>query len=290
MARALGAERCTTDPIYSKLPLDKATGARDLGFGLDIADFLLEPEADEADGCITPYHCGDAFHGELVKRYVELPQICTQAAPLEYKVTSGQGWICVRQWYHYREANYGRKTGSRWEQTLLFRDGVRYFLSADRITSVNTVDRLIFRLDMPGHLKHDRGREFETIYLSYHGCIPSSEFIEDFPPDARFLYQRGPGGAPDTMIRAYQVRRDDSPGPWLGGITLDPSVVFEAWCHQRGYVCFIEEVGGEAVEAGTSFGAAYAVGWFDTIDDMTRVAHEHRGMREIDVARFTDGE
>lgn len=270
--------------------LDKATGARDLGFGLDIADFLLEPGPDEPGECVTPYHCGDALHGDLVKRYVELPQICTQAAPLEYEVTAGEGWVALRQWYHYREANYGRQAGSRWEQLLLFRDGVRYFLSSDRITSVNSVDRLIFRLDMPGHLKHQAGTEFEQIYLSYHGCIPSSEFMEDFPPDARFLYQRSPGAVPDTMVRAYQVRLDGKPGPWLGGITLDPAVVFEAWCHQRGYVCFIEEIGGEPVKAGETFGAAYAVGWFDTIDEMTGVANEYRGLREIDVARFTEDE
>jgi hypothetical protein len=30
-------------------------------------------------------------------------------------------------------------------------------------------------------------------------------------------------------------------GPWLAGITLLPSVVDDAWCHQKDYACLIEE-------------------------------------------------
>jgi hypothetical protein len=41
------------------------------------------------------------------------------------------------------------------------------------------------------------------------------------------------------MIRAYQVKVKGKPGPWLAGMTLDPSEVCEAWCHQRGYVCLL---------------------------------------------------
>jgi len=32
----------------------------------------------------------------------------------------------------------------------VFRDGLRYFLSADTITSVNSVAQLTLRIDMPG--------------------------------------------------------------------------------------------------------------------------------------------
>ena len=63
----------------SQTLLDKTTGARDLGFGLDVVDFLLEPLPDEPGGTLHPYHYGDDTHGNLVKRYVELPQICTGA-------------------------------------------------------------------------------------------------------------------------------------------------------------------------------------------------------------------
>ena len=34
--------------------------------------------------------------------------------------------------------------------TIVFRDGLRYFLSADTITSVNSVAQLTLRIDMPG--------------------------------------------------------------------------------------------------------------------------------------------
>ena len=67
------------------------------------------------------------------------------------------------------------------------------------------------------------------------------------------------------MIRAYQISVNGQPGPWLAGMTLDPAEVSEAWCHQRGYVCLIEELHRKRVRAGDSFGAAYVVGYFDDI-------------------------
>jgi hypothetical protein len=260
---------------------DKRTGAVDLGFGLDIVDFLLEPLADEPGETETPYHSGDLYHGHLVKRYVELPQICTQARKLEYRVHELGDSIVVEQWHRWSGATYGRQPGSLWEQTLVFRDGLRYFLAADRVTSVNDVASLALRLDMPGHLKHNAGDSFERILLSYHGEIPAGEFVEDFPPDARFLYQRREDHVPEYMIRAYQVRLANGPGPWLAGITLDPGLVSEAWCHQRGYVCFIEEVGGRPVARDEQFGAAYAVGWFDDIAQMQQTADAYRGVAGI---------
>jgi len=260
---------------------DKQTGATDLGFGLDIVDFLLEPLGDEPGAVEDVYPLGDLYHGHLVKRYVETPQICTQARKLEYRVHDLGDTVVVEQWRHWSGATYGRRPGSRWEQTLVFRDGWRYFLASDRVTSANAVDDLVLRIDMPGHLKHQAGDSFERIFLSYHGEIPAAEFREDFPPDARFLYQRQPGGIPKEMIRAYQVRLNGQPGPWLAGITLDPAVVSEAWCHQRGYVCFIEEIGGRPVAAGAQFGAAYAVGWFDDLAQMRQVAREYHGVSQI---------
>jgi len=265
--------------------VDKATGARDLSFGLDIADFLLEPIWDEPNGRVEHcYHGKDQLHGDLPHRYVEGPQICTQAGKLHYETIEGDGFVAVKQWHEWKWATYGREPGSRWEQTLVFVDGLRHFIASDRITSANTVDDLIFRLDMPGHLRHHGGDSFERIYLSYRGEVPASEFVEDFPPDARYLYSRDTLAVPDTMVRAYQVTLPGgSAGPWLAGITLDPSVVCQAWCHQRGYVCFIEEIGGRRVEAGESFGAAYLVGWFDSIAEMEAAAREHAGAVALDV-------
>ncbi len=276
--------------------LDKKTGARDLGHGLDIVDFLLEAKWDEEGPDAPPeaqrYRRDPAVHGDIPKRFVELPQICTRARRLDYQLVEAADFIAVKQWFHYTEATYGRTPGSRWEQVIVFLDGQRYFYSADKIISNNTVDDLILRIDMPGHLRHKGADNFEAIYLSYHGLIPSREFLADFSPDERYLYHRGAPPLPDRFIRAYQVRLPDGPGPWLAGMTLQPEVVWEAWCHQRGYVCFIQEIGGHRVAAGEAFGAAYAVGWFDDIGEMLAVYDELRGPVAIDLEgdkwRFAD--
>ncbi len=257
--------------------LDKKTGARDLGFGLHIMDFLLAPGARD-DG-----YKNDKLHGRIAKHYVEGPQICTQARSLEPEIVRGRDFVAVRFRHTFTKPGAGYKAGSTWEQTMVFQNGVRYYFSAERITSVNKVDGLMYRIDMPGHVKHQRGDSFEKIWLSYEGDIPSSEFADDFAPDAKHHYLRKPGATPERMIRAYQVKRDGKAGPWLAGMTLDPASVSEAWCHQRGYVCFIEEIHQRPTAAGESFGAAYIVGWFDSKDEMTRVYDRHKGKHAIAV-------
>src|SRR5262249_9616148 len=141
---------------------------------------------------------------------------------------------------------------------------------------------VFYRIDMPGHLKHKGGDNFEQIYLSYlERPIPAAEFKEDFGPDAKLLYQRRDDKLPVRMIRAYKVKQDGKPGPWLAGMTLDPAATSEAWCHQRGYVCFIQELHRRNVKAGDSFGAAYIVGWFDNIAEMEKTYDQHKGKRRI---------
>ena len=68
-------------------------------------------------------------------------------------------------------------------------------------------------------------------------------------------------------------------GPWLAGLTLEPSVVYEAWASQRpgGIIVMIEEVHGKPVKAGESFSAAHIVGYFDTIEDMHKVNDRYKG-------------
>jgi hypothetical protein len=257
--------------------LDKKTGARELGFGLHIMDFLMAPGWRD-DG----YPRDPMVHGNLPKHYVEGPQICTQAKDLRPEVLTGDGFVAVRQHWQFREAAPGLKAGSTWEQTLVFQPGVRYVLSAERITSINDVDDLFYRIDMPGHVRHRHGDNFTQVYLSYlDKPIPASAFAEDFAPDARYLYRRQEGKVPDRVIRGYQVKADGKPGPWLVGMTLDPAEVSEAWCHQRGYVCFIEELHGKRVKAGESFGAAYVVGYFDDIPAGEKVYDRYKGARAI---------
>jgi len=144
------------------------------------------------------------------------------------------------------------------------------------------VDDLFYRIDMPGHIRHKDGDTFVQVYLSYlDKPIPAAEFKEDFGPDAHFLYQRKEGKVPARMIRAYQVKQDGKPGPWLAGMTLDPAEAAEGWCHQRGYVCMIEELHRKKVKAGESFGAAYVVGWFDDVAEMEKVYDRYKGKRSI---------
>lgn len=262
--------------------LDKKSGARDLGFGLDIVDFLLEPRWDEAG--ISPelaYLRDTMLHGNLPKRYVELPQICTGAKKIEAAIFRGEDFVAVKLSFRYTTATYGRKAGSLWEQLLVFPRGRRYFFASDRITSANDVERLILRIDMPGHLKHRKADTFTKIYLSYEGEIPASDFVEDFPPDAKHFYHRNEEKIPSRFIRAYKIRGEDS--PYLAGMTLNPASVYEAWCHQRGYVCFIQEIGGRKVSEGEVFAAAYIIGFFDSIQEMQEVYDKYRGWDAIEI-------
>jgi hypothetical protein len=256
--------------------LDKKTGAREAGFGLHIMDFLLAPGWRD-DG----YSRDPKVHGNLPKHYVEGPQICTQAKVLQPHVTQTKDFVALRQTYRFTQPAKGLRAGSQWEQILVFQPGVRYVLSSEAITSNNDVDDLFYRIDMPGHIRHAKGDTFAQVYLSYHGKIPASAFNEDFAPDARYLYQRQEGKVPARMIRAYQVKVDGQAGPWLAGMTLDPAETSEAWCHQRGYVCLIQELHRKKVRAGETFGAAYVVGYFDDIPEMERVYDRHKGARRI---------
>jgi hypothetical protein len=263
--------------------LDKQTSFRDPGFGLDIADFILEPGSDDsyrdqlAPG--MPYKFNSPEHGKRAKRLVEGPQICTQAKELTPHVIQGPDFLAVTMNWKYNLAAPGKQTGSEWSQTLVFPAGKRYFLSSDKIVSRNDGHELFLRIDMPGHLKHNHGDTFSEIYLSYFGKIAPQEFFENFAPDNKFNYRRDTNPLPKRFIRAYRLRdpKTGADGPWLAGMTLQPADVYEAWCHQRGYVCFIEEFGGRPIKAGESFSAAFIVGYFDSIEEMERVYDQFAG-------------
>jgi hypothetical protein len=261
--------------------VDKKTGSRDPGFGLLIADFLLKPGADPPE---TPtawrYPLHDAYHGDIAKQYVALPQICTQARALPNEITTGKDFAAVRQWFTWNVECPPYRAGSRWEQTLLFPDDRRWFLSWDRFQCADTVPSVMLRLDMPGHIRHYGGDVFKQVYLSYHGTIPQHEFHQNFPPDGKFLYRRNDRHMPKRFIRAYQLEN----GTWLAGMALDPKAVHEAWCHQRDYVCFIEEIGGREAHAGDWQGAVHLVGYFDDIPEMERVFDQYRGATSLHVS------
>ena len=282
--------------------VDKKTGFRDVGFGLDIVDWVMEPGSDEAyrdrlKGDLV-YQFNTPEHGKRPKRCIEGPQICTQAKEVSPEVIRGNDFVAIRTSFTYKTAAPAKKTGSKWTQTIVFPQGTRYFISSDRIDAVNSSDAMFLRIDMPGHIRHRQGDTFSEIYLSYlpltnsrlddGHTIPASAFFSNFAPDELFNYRRDRRDHPPArFIRAYRLRDPESGklGPWLAGMTLDPAVVHEAWCHQRGYVCMIEEFGGRPIQAGESFSAAFIVGYFDSIEDMHKVYDAHKGFTGLSVTR-----
>jgi len=273
--------------------LDKKTGFRDPGFGLDIVDWIMEPGSDAADRSrLDPeliyrnegeFH---RYHGSRPKRSIEGPQICTRAGALQPSLIRGKDFVAVRQQFIYRTAAPGKKAGSTWTQVLVFPAGKRYFIAMDKIDAINSSEAMFLRLDMPGHVRHTKGDTFSEIYLSYRGHIPAAKFLADFPPDARFDYRRDRDPVPDRFIRGPRLRdpATGKDGPWLLGMTLEPAVVWEAWCHQRGYVCMIEEFGGRPIQPGQSFSAAFIVGYFDSIEEANRVYDAYKGHTALEVS------
>ncbi|HVK11496.1 MAG TPA: hypothetical protein VM597_22185 [Gemmataceae bacterium] len=80
--------------------LDVRTGFRDLGYGLDVVDWLMEPGSDEAyrdklPGDL-PYVFNNLVHGRRPKRCIEGPQICTRAGRLSPTVITGTDFVAVK--------------------------------------------------------------------------------------------------------------------------------------------------------------------------------------------------
>ncbi len=288
--------------------LDKATGFREVGDGLMVVDWLMEAGSDQAWSAkvVAPDGHGVGrytwytnetdpsrrFYARMAhgtshrKRMVEGPQLCHRMKPVRPEVIRGKDFIAVKTTYKYEYAAPGRKAGSRWAQLVVFPRGERFFLLMDKIDSVNDSKEMFLRNDTPGCVRHEKGDTFSEIYLSYLSGpkgvrIPSSEFFTPFPPDLKFGYRRDTHKTPNHFIRAYHLRdkKTGKDGPWLAGLTLEPSVVYEAWCSQRpgNIIVMIEEIHGRPVKAGASFSAAHIVGYFDTIEEMHKVYDRYKG-------------
>lgn len=293
--------------------LDKATGFREIGDGLMVIDWLMEPgsDAEWSEEVFAPDGHGVGryswyenetdparieytrlSHGSSHrKRMVEGPQLCHRMKPVQPQVIRGEDFVAVKTEYRFEYAAPGRKPGSLWTQLVVFPKGERWFALMDRIDSVNDADEMFLRNDTPGCVRHNQGDTFSEIYLSYlsgpNGIrIPSSEFFTPFPPDLKFGYRRDTHRTPEHFIRAYRVRHPETgaDGPWLAGLTLEPSVVYEAWCSQRpgGIIVMIEEIHGRPVKAGESFSAAHIVGWFDDIEEMHGVYNRYKGSTALE--------
>ncbi len=288
--------------------LDKTTGFREVGDGLMVVDWLMEAGSDEAwsEQVIAPdghgvgrytWHANETdparrsyalvAHGSSHrKRMVEGPQLCHRMKPVRPEIIRGSDFIGVTTTYQFEYAAPGRTAGSRWTQRVVFPKGKRYFVLMDKVDTVNGSTEMFLRNDTPGCVRHEQGDTFSEVYLSYLSGpaglrIPSSEFFTPFPPDLKFGYRRDTHQTPGHFIRAYHLRdkATGKDGPWLAGLTLQPSVVYEAWCSQRpgGIIVMIEEVFGKPIRAGESFSAAHIVGFFDTIEDMHAVYKANQG-------------
>jgi hypothetical protein len=289
--------------------LDKTTGFREVGDGLMVIDWLMEAGSDEAYGDKVFTKDGDGVgrylwhtnettegmkahalnaHGSTRrKRVVEGPQLCHRMKPVEPEVIRGKDFVAVQTSYKYEYAAPGRKAGSQWTQLIVFPKGERFFVLMDKIDSVNDSEEMFLRNDTPGCVRHDKGDTFSEMYLSYltgpkGKNVPSSEFFAPFAPDEKFDYRRDRDKTPERFIRAYHLRdkKTGKDGPWLAGLTLEPSVVYEAWASQRlnnNIIVMIEEIHGKPVKAGGSFSAAHIVGYFDTIEDMHKVNDRYKG-------------
>src|SRR5256884_1561076 len=100
--------------------LDKKSGFRDAGYGLDIVDWIMEPGSDEAyrdqlKGDLA-YLFNNPYHGKTAKRSIEGPQICTQAEELSPHVVRGKDFVAVTSSFSYRseERRVGKECRSRW--------------------------------------------------------------------------------------------------------------------------------------------------------------------------------
>ena len=293
--------------------VDKATGFHEAGDGLMVIDWLMEPGSDAgwADKVIAPDGHGvgryawyenetdpgrrDYYlmaHGSSHrKRMVEGPQLCHRMKPVQPEVIRGPDFVAVKTTYQFEYAAPGKKAGSKWTQLIVFPKGERYFLLMDKIDSVNDSPEMFLRNDTPGCVRHEKGDTFSEMYLSYLSGpkglrIPSKEFFEPFPPDLKYGYRRDTHRVPESFIRAYKLRdkATGKAGPWLAGLTLDPSVVYEAWCSMRpgGIIVMIEEIHGKPVKAGESFSAAHVVGYFDSIEEMHRVYDKYKGHTKLE--------
>lgn len=294
--------------------LDKKTGFREVGDGLMVIDWIMEPGSDEeyADQLHAPDGHGlgqylwyenesdparreyaiNAHGSSHRKRAIEGPQLCHRMKPVEPRVTKGDDFIAVETTYTFEYAAPGRNAGSRWTQRIVFPKGERYFVLMDQIDSVNDSEEMFLRNDTPGCIRHQKGDTFSEVYLSYlsgpNGVrIPAHEFFTPFPPDLKFGYRRDLNTIPDHFIRAYRLRdkTTGADGPWLAGLTLEPSVVYEAWCSQRigNIIVMIEEIHGRPVKAGESFSAAHIVGYFDSIEEMHQVYARYKGHTRLEV-------
>lgn len=292
--------------------LDKKTGFREIGDGLMVIDWLMEAGSDEGwqDKVIAKdgngvgrysWHTNETdparksytllSHGSSHrKRMVEGPQLCHRMKPVQPTIIRGKDFLAVETTYQYEYAAPGRKPGSRWTQRIVFPKGERFFFLMDRVDSVNDSEEMFLRGDMPGCVRHEKGDTFSEIYLSYlngpEGLrIPAREFFTPFPPDTKYGFRRDTNKKPESFIRAYHLRdkKTGKDGPWLAGLTLAPSVVYEAWCSQRpgGIIVMIEEIHGKPTKAGESFSAAHIVGYFDTIEEMHRVNERFKGFTAL---------
>ena len=114
--------------------LDKKTGARDLGFGLHIMDFLLAPGWRD-DGYSRDAEAARQPAQALRRRPADLHAGEGARSPRSSTARTSSPSRCS---FTFTKPGKGYKAGSTWEQTLVFQPGLRYFLSARRSPASTT--------------------------------------------------------------------------------------------------------------------------------------------------------
>src|SRR5713226_5306749 len=98
--QAAVAKRGYVSGVAGGTLVDRKTGFRDAGYGLDIVDWIMEPGSDEAYRDQLPgdlaYQFNNLWHGKTPKRSIEGPQICTQAKQVSPEIIRGKDFIAVQ--------------------------------------------------------------------------------------------------------------------------------------------------------------------------------------------------
>ena len=247
-------------------------GARDLGFGLSIMDFLLEPAARP-----TPIPDGQY---RLRRPGPRRPAQALRRGPANLHAGEGAAAEVIHGEASSRsDCVAGFTSPSRDRATRPARPGSRRSSSSRACATSSppsgspastTSTTCSTASTCPATSSTRTATRFEQVYLSYlDKPIPAAAFKDDFAPDEKYLYQRERRKRPAADDPRLSGEAGRQAGAVAGGHDARPGGdVSEAWCHQRGYVCFIQELHGRPVKAGETFGAAYLVGWFDDIAAM----------------------
>jgi len=205
--------------VVARSFVDKQTGARSLGFGLDILDFLCEtrPENAKLDDVPyePPYAARDRYWQRSRQIHGEGPQLCTQAKKLEYAVYRGDGWVAVKQW----KLNEGF-CHQRGYICMIFQFGRVPVLPRDSFSMLNIIGYFDSIEEM--QQVYDRYKGYASILPLERAVLLSEGVLEAGDPNERFgagtsFVVKPWGLAPDRLTDGEWHVVEHEPHWTLGG-------------------------------------------------------------------------